>query len=111
MDAHPAMSAGGQQAPSHLGHASALQCSCSGGMLQGGSTLYLFQHVVDPTWLLQALPIFLDRLVNPVTAVVLSVTVVLFFGESSTEHIVNITLLTTWSPLTCIVNQAAPSSF
>ncbi|KAA6425549.1 MAG: DUF21 domain-containing protein [Trebouxia sp. A1-2] len=30
---------------------------------------------------LEALPIFLDRLVNPVTAVVLSVTVVLFFGE------------------------------
>ena len=50
------------------------------------------QHVVDPTWLLQALPIFLDRLVNPVTAVVLSVTVVLFFGEFSTEHVVNITL-------------------
>lgn len=30
---------------------------------------------------LEALPIFLDRLVDPVTAVVLSVTVVLFFGE------------------------------
>ena len=55
--------------------------------MQGGSTLYLFQHVVDPTWLLQALPIFLDRLVNPITAVVLSVTVVLFFGESATEHV------------------------
>lgn len=33
---------------------------------------------------MQALPIFLDRLVDPVTAVVLSVTVVLFFGELST---------------------------
>ena len=32
---------------------------------------------------MQALPIFLDRLVDPVTAVVLSVTVVLFFGELS----------------------------
>ena len=31
----------------------------------------------------QALPIFLDRLVDPITAVVLSVTVVLFFGGSS----------------------------
>ncbi len=41
---------------------------------------------------LQALPIFLDRLVDPVTAVVLSVTVVLFFGESSTEHAINTTL-------------------
>ena len=30
----------------------------------------------------QALPIFLDRLVDPVSAVVLSVTVVLFFGKS-----------------------------
>ena len=30
---------------------------------------------------LQALPIFLDRLVSPVTAIVLSVTVVLVFGE------------------------------
>jgi hypothetical protein len=30
---------------------------------------------------LQALPIFLDRLVDPVTAVLLSVTVVLVFGE------------------------------
>jgi len=86
MVAHTALSAGGQQAPSHLGHASALQCSCSGGMLHGSSMFRLFQHVVDPAWLLQALPIFLDRLVNPVTAVVLSVTVVLFFGESSTEH-------------------------
>ncbi len=92
MVAKPALSAGGQQAPSHLGHASALQRSCSGGMLHGSSMLHLFQHVVDPTWLLQALPIFLDRLVDPVTAVVLSVTVVLFFGESSTEHATNITL-------------------
>jgi len=49
--------------------------------------LHLIQHVVDTTWLLQALPIFLDRLVDPVTAVVLSVTVVLFFGESSTKHV------------------------
>lgn len=33
-------------------------------------------------WILvQALPIFLDRLVDPVAAVVLSVTVVLFFGR------------------------------
>ena len=32
---------------------------------------------------LQALPIFLDRLVSPVTAIVLSVTVVLVFGELS----------------------------
>ena len=35
----------------------------------------------------QALPIFLDRLVDSVTAVVLSVTVVLFFGESRLELI------------------------
>ena len=35
----------------------------------------------DQAGILQALPIFLDRLVDPVTAVVLSVTVVLFFGE------------------------------
>ena len=35
---------------------------------------------------MQALPIFLDRLVDPVTAVVLSVTVVLFFGELS-KHV------------------------
>ena len=55
--------------------------------MHGSSMLHLFQHVVNPTWLLQALPIFLDRLVDPVTAVVLSVTVVLFFGESSTEHV------------------------
>ena len=87
MVANPALSAGGQQAPSHLGHASALQCSCSGGMLHDSSMLHLIQHVVDTTWLLQALPIFLDRLVDPVTAVVLSVTVVLFFGESSTKHV------------------------
>ena len=36
--------------------------------------------------LMQALPIFLDRLVDPVTAVVLSVTVVLFFGECPALH-------------------------
>jgi hypothetical protein len=56
-------------------------------MLHDSSMLHLIQHVVDTTWLLQALPIFLDRLVDPVTAVVLSVTVVLFFGESSTKHV------------------------
>lgn len=32
-------------------------------------------------FVLQALPIFLDKLVDPVTAVLLSVTVVLVFGE------------------------------
>jgi hypothetical protein len=31
--------------------------------------------------LMQALPIFLDRLADPVTAVLLSITVVLIFGE------------------------------
>ena len=35
---------------------------------------------------LQALPIFLDRLVSPVTAIVLSVTVVLVFGELGSAH-------------------------
>lgn len=34
---------------------------------------------------MQALPIFLDRLVDPVTAVVLSVTVVLFLGKLSNQ--------------------------
>lgn len=33
--------------------------------------------------ILQALPIFLDKLVDPVTAVVLSVTVVLVIGKRS----------------------------
>ncbi len=31
---------------------------------------------------MQALPLFLDRLADPITAVVLSVTVVLIFGEA-----------------------------
>lgn len=30
---------------------------------------------------MQALPLFLDRLANPVTAIIMSVTAVLFFGE------------------------------
>ena len=34
---------------------------------------------------LQALPIFLDRLVDPITAVALSVTVVLLFGRQSCD--------------------------
>ncbi|KAL3133531.1 hypothetical protein ABBQ38_007384 [Trebouxia sp. C0009 RCD-2024] len=38
-------------------------------------------HDTHELFLVQALPIFLDRLVDPVAAVVLSVTVVLFFGE------------------------------
>lgn len=41
---------------------------------------------------MQALPIFLDRLVDPVTAVVLSVTVVLFFGELSNHLFCNFAL-------------------
>ena len=31
--------------------------------------------------ILQALPLFLDRLADPITAVIVSVTVVLIFGE------------------------------
>lgn len=40
-------------------------------------------HDTHELFLVQALPIFLDRLVDPVAAVVLSVTVVLFFGKMS----------------------------
>ena len=35
---------------------------------------------------MQALPIFLDRLADPVTAVLISITVVLIFGGSPTDH-------------------------
>lgn len=50
---------------------------------------------------MQALPIFLDRLVDSVTAVVLSVTVVLFFGESRLASVA----YTATSELLLIVHQ------
>ena len=37
--------------------------------------------VIDSQFRLQALPLFLDRLLDPVTAVLISITVVLIFGE------------------------------
>ena len=57
-------------------------------------TIALLQVLKRPHWLLvtlllvnaaamEALPIFLDRLVSPTAAIVLSVTAVLFFGEQS----------------------------
>ncbi len=33
------------------------------------------------TGAMEALPLFLDRLANPITAIIVSVTAVLFFGE------------------------------
>ncbi len=42
--------------------------------------VWLAVHFPDPS-LLQALPLFLDRLANPITAIILSATAVLFFGE------------------------------
>lgn len=53
----------------------------SGGYVLQPSCWYAFN--ILPMIEMQALPIFLDRLVDPVTAVVLSVTVVLFFGKPS----------------------------
>ena len=35
---------------------------------------------------MEALPIFLDRLIDPVTAIILSVTAVLFFGAHHLSH-------------------------
>lgn len=48
--------------------------------LQLMATSFLTGALLTPC-LLQALPLFLDRLANPVTAILLSVTAVLFFGE------------------------------
>ena len=45
----------------------------------------------DLTSPLQALPIFLDRIVDPIIAIVLSVTAVLLFGETiSLSHLVQV---------------------
>ena len=53
--------------------------------------------------MLQALPIFLDRLVDPITAVVLSVTVVLIFGALCTPA----SLL--WPAAQCSQRHTAPA--
>ena len=43
--------------------------------------LWLLTLLRCPALILQALPIFLDKLVSPVLAIILSVTAVLTFGE------------------------------
>ena len=39
-----------------------------------------YHDLIEATWPVQALPIFLDRLADPITAVLISITVVLVFG-------------------------------
>lgn len=70
-----------EQATPHSGHSVALQCNSIGG--EGKRNVHPQKHYIAADFFrhMQALPIFLDRLVDPVTAVALSVTVVLFFGE------------------------------
>ena len=72
--------------PLDPGHPSALQCSCPRG--KGTLRKHLLYYPTAPSQgistflLLQALPIFLDKLLSPVLAVVLSVTAVLLVGMS-----------------------------
>lgn len=64
----------------------------SGTLRQQAAASRLIPLVAKPHWLLctlllcnaacmEALPLFLDRLLNPVSAVLLSVTAILLFGE------------------------------
>lgn len=53
---------------------------------------------------MQALPLFLDRLADPITAVVLSVTVVLIFGQALCSFRMLIPALTNWHMSLCKVD-------
>lgn len=63
--------------------------SCaSGGFCMGRECYkarkrFKLQHVIELERMMQALPIFLDKMFNEVVAVLLSVTFVLAFGEVS----------------------------
>ena len=59
----------------------------------------------DPLLLPQALPLFLDRLTDPVTAVIVSVTAVLLFGEL---HYVALRRHLTPACTACIQRRAVP---
>ena len=71
------------------GHSAALQCRCTRGRSHNTVHQVTATCITAASFdmlLLQALPIFLDKLLSPVLAVVLSVTAVLLVGKRVPVH-------------------------